>query len=160
MATLYVMIGPPGSGKSTWANSFRQSRTRTLYVSRDKIRFELLKEGEHYFAHEDQVQRIFIESIVYGLQHDVDVIADATHLSRGSRNKLIKALEAQGMGADQYELVFVFMATDTQTCVDRDGLREGRAHVTESVVRKMASQCTLPLLTDFSNCKGVWVIHA
>lgn len=159
MATLYVMIGPPGSGKTTWATEFRKNRLKMVYVSRDAIRLSIITDEEHYFSHEDEVYDKFVDTLVDSLSVGVDTIADATHLSGGARDKLINALEAKGMTKDRYDLIFVFMSTDTETCIARDDLREGRAHVTRSVIRRMALQCTLPDVREYCNCKGVWIIN-
>ena len=45
MADLMIMIGVPGAGKSTWCKENIKSPMQK-YVSRDEIRFSLLKEGE------------------------------------------------------------------------------------------------------------------
>ena len=54
---VFVMCGPAGSGKSTWL--IKQMKPKTdVCISRDNIRFGLLKEGEDYFAHENDVKEI------------------------------------------------------------------------------------------------------
>ena len=53
MPTLYIMCGPSGCGKTTWAHNFIKEQHETndiRYVSRDEIRFSLIKEGEEYFS--------------------------------------------------------------------------------------------------------------
>ena len=62
MANLYLMCGVPGAGKST----FIKKRTRldhAVVVSRDAIRFSIVKPDEEYFSHEDEVVKIFWEQI-------------------------------------------------------------------------------------------------
>jgi predicted kinase len=39
MSTLYMMVGIPGSGKSTFAKTLKGK-----YVSRDEVRFKLLQD--------------------------------------------------------------------------------------------------------------------
>ena len=63
---LYLMMGAPGSGKSTWIKNHLNSQD--VYISRDEIRFAKLKDGEDYFAHEGNVYAEFL--LVY---------ADASH---------------------------------------------------------------------------------
>ena len=59
---VFIMCGPAGSGKSTWL--IKQMKPKTdICISRDNIRFGLLKEGEDYFAHENDVKEIFYNSI-------------------------------------------------------------------------------------------------
>ena len=62
---LYVMIGCPGSGKSTYA---KKHFPHALYVSRDEIRFNLIAENEEYFSKEDEVFTEFINAINLGLK--------------------------------------------------------------------------------------------
>ena len=59
----YIMSGVPGCGKSTWARKFASENDNVVHISRDEIRFSLLKDGEDYFAHEDDVITIFYAKI-------------------------------------------------------------------------------------------------
>ena len=63
MSTLYVLIGLPGSGKSTFIAELYPKLACAAYVSRDNIRFSLVKENEPYFSKEQEVKKLFIESI-------------------------------------------------------------------------------------------------
>ena len=40
-STLYVMIGVPGAGKSTFARNVLKNINNAMYVSRDSIRYSL-----------------------------------------------------------------------------------------------------------------------
>ena len=92
MNKLFIMIGIPGSGKSTFAKQYLQDDD-TLYISRDDIRYSLLKEGDKYFKKEDEVFRKFGASIQDGLKKGYNVIADATHLTPQARLKLINRVD-------------------------------------------------------------------
>ena len=56
MAELILMMGIPGSGKSTWVKNHMKSDD--IYISRDEIRFSLLQPGDEYFSKEKEVWRI------------------------------------------------------------------------------------------------------
>ena len=86
---LYMMCGIPGSGKSTWAKEYLAS---ALYVSRDEIRYSMVKEDEEYFSKETEVFNTFIEKIAVNLMSEKDVVADATHINFQSRLKTIKGI--------------------------------------------------------------------
>ena len=52
--TLYILSGCPASGKSTFGKKMSKI-TGIPIVSRDEIRFSLLKDDEDYFSHEEDV---------------------------------------------------------------------------------------------------------
>ena len=136
--TLYILCGVPGCGKTTWARNFIHEHD-PLYqnirdVSRDEIRFSILKEGEDYFSHEKEVYRKFAGTITETLIDGFDVIADATHLNEFSRRKLTQSIDRR---YTDYEIVYVVFNVDLQTCLERNAQRTGRACVPEQSVRNM-----------------------
>lgn len=87
MANLYVLAGIPGSGKSTWAKQFLPHAN---VVSSDALRIELL--GKVYDQSKNQIVfDEFHKRIEEGLRGygAYDVVADATSLTRQSRERLI-----------------------------------------------------------------------
>lgn len=159
MSTLYVMVGIPGSGKSTYARTLRDSiGYTTAYVSRDMIRMNILGANDPYFSREDEVYELFCDAITEWLGK-TDVIADATHMSHGARAKLINALNYRGMTPDKYDLVFVYMDVPIEECIRRDDTRTGFAHVTAPVIRRMARSLTCPTKDEFPNVKEVRIVH-
>ena len=118
MPILYIMCGPSGCGKSTWAHNFIREND-PLYsnirdVSRDEIRFSMLKDGEDYFAHEKEVFKKFVGTICQTLIDGFDVIADATHLNEFSRRKLTQAIDMRYM---DYKIIYVVFNVSADTCV-------------------------------------------
>lgn len=156
MATLYVMVGIPGSGKSTWAKANLHNAD---YISRDVVRMSIVKDNEDLFSHEDEVYDKFVGILADGLDNGRNMVADATHLSHGARHKLVRALSKAGLTADKYDITFVVMDTPLAECIRRDATREGRAHVTEPVIKNMNKSLTTPYIGEFENVKEVWVIR-
>ena len=117
MATLYILCGPSGSGKSTWARNFILESDRlgsdVRYVSRDEIRYSLLKDGEDYFSHEKEVFKRFAGTLRHTLIDGFDVVADATHLNERSRNKVLKYLDL-----DFVKIIPVNFLIDFDMCRD------------------------------------------
>ena len=159
MSILYIMSGCPGSGKTTWANEFMKMHPDVRYVSRDEIRFSMLREDEDYFAHETEVFNKFVGTIAATLIDGFDVIADATHISIASRAKLHNALQKKHLNDNDYEIIFVFMNTSISNCIEYNDKRRGRSYVSHSVLRRMHCQTTMPSKNEFSNVKEVWVIN-
>lgn len=140
-----VMCGVPGSGKSTWAKRFLNEHKKTKLVSRDEIRFAMVKEDEPYFSKEKQVYSEFIKQIKEGLKDENihTVIADATHLNISSRKKLFNSL-----GEKIFEDVIVvcrYFDIGVENCIKFNELRKGtRAYVPEDAIRNMADAFSIP----------------
>lgn len=126
MQRLYVMCGPSASGKSTWAAS-----SGAHVVSRDRIRFSLMREGDGYFDHEDQVLALFCAEVSLGLARGADVVADATHLDRKSRSKLFKGI---AIDRDRVEVVSVHVRAALEECLRRNSRRKGLERVPDEVL--------------------------
>ena len=59
---VWLMCGIPGSGKSTWAKK-RLMENGGIWISRDEVRFSMVKEDEDYFSKECEVFDKFIANI-------------------------------------------------------------------------------------------------
>ena len=129
--TLYLMSGIPASGKSTYARKLAASNG-AVYVSRDEIRFAILKDNEDYFSHEDEVFDLFIMNIQKTLDSGNDCIADATHLNLMSRLKTLLRLNLTDV-----RVVLIIMETPIEECLSRNSKRTGRTRVPDVVVKKM-----------------------
>lgn len=142
------MCGIPASGKSSWVkNHIYKLDGATLSVSRDNIRFSLVKENEEYFSREKDVYNIFVNDIKEYLKTKAvrNVIADATHLSPGSRAKLINSL---GNSLKDVQIYAVVMDTPLEIALERNAKREGRSQVPESALRNMANSFKIPKLDE------------
>jgi predicted kinase len=137
---LYLMCGIPGSGKSTYLKTrFIQP---PVVVSRDEIRFKMVREDEEYFSHEKEVYNEFINQIVQELKFSQEVFVDATHLNEASRTRLLRSL---GGNLKDVEVNAIFVKTSLETALKQNENRKGtRAYVPETVIRRMASQITMP----------------
>lgn len=147
MAILYMLCGPSGCGKTTWAKQYAADHHEEdiRYVSRDEIRYSILKEGEDYFAHEKEVFKKFAGTITQTLIDGFDVIADATHLNQFSRRKLTQAID---MSYTDYQIIYIVFNADVETCLERNKSREGRANVPETVIRNMCRDYRYPALDE------------
>lgn len=135
---LVLLAGVPGSGKSTWLKKHLEDGD--AYVSRDEVRFSIIKDDEDYFSHETEVFDKFIAEIEEKLNEGKRVFADATHINWASRRKVLERIHHK----DEIDIdVYVFM-TSLSTCLERNSKREGRARVPDSAIRRMSAQLTDP----------------
>ena len=148
---LYILCGCAGCGKSTWAKKFFYSTMCVEWISRDDIRFEMLKDGEDYFAHEEEVFSKFVKQIQSCLMNDYDVIADATHLNVKSRKKLLNAIGDN----IEYNIIYVYFNTPFEICCGRNEKREGRARVPDKIMQSMWNSMQKPAMTEDSRCIGL-----
>jgi len=152
MPILYILCGPSGCGKTTWAMNFMKEHDNIHYVSRDEIRFELVKPDESYFSREKEVFRCFANTIRHTLVDGFDCIADATHLNEFSRRKLTQAID---MYFKDYEIVYVSFNVSADTCIEHNANREGRANVPETVIRNMCRDFRTPSIEEDERVKEV-----
>lgn len=130
---VYVMSGPPASGKSSWIRAHLTKGSE--WISRDNVRFAIVSEDEDCFSHEDEVFDTFIAYINQTLENpDIHTIyIDATHLNKRSRHKTLSRVRK----ANIEELNCVCFSTPLDVCQARNHLREGRARVPASAIENM-----------------------
>ena len=157
LKTLYIMCGPAGGGKSTWIRSNAAPGT-SAHISRDRIRFKMVKEDEYYFSREKEVYMEFTRQIFSALCREwVDeVYADATHLNQKSRAKVIREIDSL-YGGNNYELIAVVVKPKIETCLAQNAQRTGRECVPETVIRNMYETFEDPALDDIRYDKIIYV---
>lgn len=140
-----VLCGIPASGKSTFAlkdSAYMEEENKTTAViSRDAIRFSMLKDGEDYFAHEKETFEEFVRQINECIECGVAVIyIDASHLNAPSRNKILSRVH----GNKNITLSFEVFMIDEQLALERNSFRQGRACVPASAIRNMLESFHAP----------------
>lgn len=102
MARLFITVGIPGTGKTTWAKTFFKEPYAVI-VSSDTIREELTGDA----SDQTRNQEIFDEfhaRVRVGLVFGKDVVADSTALDPFARKNLIDI--AKGLDAEIHLVVF------------------------------------------------------
>lgn len=140
MRKLYMMCGIPASGKSTYIQS--KLNDKTMWVSRDLVRFSILKEGEDYFAHEKEVYDIYCKLVNSYLEAGYDVYADATHLTKQSRKKFLKKVHGY------FELNAIAFDTNLELAIERNEKRDNKTRVPLDKLMQMYSIYTFPTKSE------------
>ena len=142
MRTLYVMMGIPASGKSTFIQKNYNPET-DIIVSRDKIRFEFLELEDPYFSKEEEVYKRFIYEINEGLINNKNVFADQTTLNKKARTKLFNALKVK-----PYQIAIIYMDTPLEIALERNAQRTGRERVPDESIINMYNSIDFPTASE------------
>ena len=135
-----VMIGAPGSGKSTFAKKLCQDNPNFKYLSSDALRAEF-GSGE-----EDQSVTPIVFSTLKRrldnyLRHNESVIVDATSINAKDRKDYINAAKQYNAKVIAYAFV-----CDKQTLLERNQKRGagGGRNVPEFVIQRMLDKYQQP----------------
>ena len=141
VGTLAMLVGIPGSGKSTYAKKVVEMNPTWGYVSRDAVRYEYVSDQAHYFDHEDEVFKEFCKRVEKYLRAGRTVIADATFINKKSREWFIQNLEVQPENC--YAIV---IDTPFEICMERNAAREGITRVPDQSMYNMKHRYSAPNL--------------
>lgn len=139
MNKLIILIGIPGCGKSTYAKKLIEMYPNWKYVSRDEVRYEYISDQDHYYDHEAEVFREFCNRIDMHLLNEEVVIADATHLTVGSRKKLL-----DNLNVIPDEIIMIYIDTPFEVCLKRNQAREGIIRVPDKTMYAMRNRLRPP----------------
>ena len=139
MNTLYITVGLPGSGKSTYVKNFIKNKD-IEYLSSDSLRAVYGK------SEEDQT----VTPLVFGhikrkvdefLKDDKNVLVDATSVNRKERIDYINTAKKYGA-----KVVAIVFKMDRQGLIDRNKKRgeEGGRVVPDWVIDKMLAKFEEP----------------
>src|SRR5574344_1246292 len=120
MKKLYLLMGISGSGKSTWARDFQSKFSDSIVISRDAVRFSLVKENEAYFTKEKKVFKTFAHLACEAIKAEINnVILDATHLNFSSRQKILNAIK-EPLQEHGYKVIVMHIDTKPSISIARD----------------------------------------
>lgn len=116
MATLHMLIGIPGSGKSTYCNNVLIKKYQNaIYIASDKVR-----DDNPNLAEKEIWPKIY--SLCFdALKNSQDVIYDATNITPNVRNRFFSKLNE--LGSLKYNKIAYFFNTSADKCIERVSLR-------------------------------------
>ena len=137
MNKLFVMIGIPGAGKSTFAKEIAE-RELAVIVSSDAVR-GVLYGDENIQGDPAKVFRIVKENIKYYLRNGHNVVMDATNINSKKRTAFLREIDKV---CPECLKIAVVVVADIDTCISRDLARERT--VGREVIHKMVSNFQPP----------------
>jgi len=130
MATVYMMIGLPASGKSTKAKEIAEEEG-ILVVSHDDIRRQLFGRYDAFSPEENEkVFGAVRNKMRFYLKNGVSFVHDATNTRRRDRKRLIRFYKCYNV-----EIIGVVMLTPLEKCIK--GNKERDRHVPEDIILRM-----------------------
>lgn len=129
MSKLIMLVGLPGSGKSTYGKKLCASERVTLYISADKIREELYGDTSIQ-GDRNKVFRIMHDRLKNYLKEGHVVVYDATNVTRKNRKAVLDEVKHL---CDEGTEAHIVWAPYFQ-CIERD--KQRKRTVGEEVIRK------------------------
>ena len=132
-----ILIGIPGSGKTTWAKEFLQKNPDYVKFGRDEFRFMLRNSPVLEMKGENLVTTLFYQGVRKAILTGYNVILDNTFCKLKYINQAIKELN------DIADIDYRYFDMPAKTCIERDELREKK--VGEKIINKMAKDLKVML---------------
>ena len=153
MQKVCMLIGLPGSGKSTWAKDVLDYTS--LYVKPGFLgpTFKIFSSDEYRekicgdVNCQDDNQKVFntlYDNLIEYVKNGGSAIYDATNINRKSRKTLLHRL--QDLHIDDLVVQGVVFATPIEKCIERNNARDRK--VPEEVIHSMACRFELPLTNE------------
>lgn len=125
---LLMLVGPPGSGKSTFANELKQAENWVV-ISPDDIRDELI-DGEYDKTHNVMIFSRVYSELVENLDKGFNVVYDATNCRNVYRHKILDVVSGH-----TNKIVCVVFTTSISDCLRHNAQRD--RNVPENVIERM-----------------------
>lgn len=92
MSTVYVNIGFPGSGKSTYSKKFALDNEHVVIINRDAFRTMIKDKYTFNFRYEPFIKNATNRAIESALEYGLDIVVDETHIKKDRRKEIIRVI--------------------------------------------------------------------
>ena len=131
---LYILIGVPGSGKSTWA----KAQHNAVVLSSDDIRLEKFGTLDCQEKNKEVFQLLHNRLEYYTQYSDSNIMYDATNINQRRRKAIFEKHKSN------FEVVAVVFDLPIDKLLKNNNKREGLAVVPEYVIKRMAKDIQWP----------------
>lgn len=150
MPKVYVLVGVPGSGKSTWVANQDWAKD-CVYVSSDKHIDEYATSmgktyNEVFKEYATTAVKMMLDDVVEAREAGKDIIWDQTSVNVKSRKKKFSMLP------DYYHIAVVFPTPDPEEHARR--LNRPGKHIPEDVLQSMINTFVMP--SEEEGFKEIW----
>ena len=152
MPKLYVLVGVPGSGKSTWVSNQKWAEN-CVYISSDKhIENYAAEQGKTYNEvfknYATTAVSLMLDDVVAARNEGKDIIWDQTSTTVKSRKRKFNMLP------DYYAIAVIFPTPETNELIKRLASRPGK-NIPTHVMRKMIDCFQMPTVEEGFN--EIWM---
>lgn len=149
MAALNIMIGMPGSGKTSYVKKHLLT-SNSVYLSSDQTRIDMY--GFEDQTHNGEVFERMKQETILALQNGFDVIYDATNLIRKRREALIKDIKNR---VSNIEINAYLCCTPINIVLERNMTRTER-HLPWDKLEQMIKSIEVPMY--YENFDNIYLI--
>lgn len=139
MKKIFLLVGLPASGKSSFCESFRNNKN-TVILSSDAIRKELFG-SEECQKNNKLVFMTLHKRLEESLAKDKDVVYDATSLTKQVRANIISKFRNKAS-----KIICVYFNTPLKECIKRNERRDRKVPV--NVMKDMAKRLEEPEMDE------------
>lgn len=140
--TLYMLVGVPGSGKSTWINTVEFDATviSTDNYIENVARYQNITYNEAFKDHIKNAEKLMYEDLGWAIEYNTNIVWDQTNISSKTRKKKLNLVPSH------YNKIAVMFETPADDELERRlNSRHGKTippHVMDGMI-EMLEQPTL-----------------